>query len=603
VVEEIVENTGQSFLGLSIGCARCHDHKFDPVSQHDYFAMQAFFAGVEYEERDLRDPAAQARREQAAGIRQRIQGLQRRITRHVPAARSGATRGMVNGRFNVERFPPVKARRVRFTIHETNSLEPCLDELEVLDLEDANVGAASAGTSASSSGDTVVPDRHELRHVNDGLYGNSRSWMSHQTGRGWVVLEFPREVWINRVLWGRDREGQFDDRLPTRYTVEVAPEDGDWVTVADSGDRAPFLAGTTPPDPLDPLEAPAVPWVQERRALEATLRTLESGQRAFAGIFRAPDAIHTLRRGDPEQPGEVVGPGVPQALAHWRLPPDAPEASRRLTLAAWLIAPENPLVSRVMVNRIWQGHFGAGLVATPSDFGTHGARPTHPELLDWLAREFIRADGSAKHLHRLIVLSATYRQSSADQAGPRARDADVRWLWRFPSRRLDAEVLRDSMLFVAGNLNGAMYGPGFDLFDQRGGLSGFRPVESFPDSGLRRMIYAHKVRREPEAVFGAFDCPDAGQSTPRRRESTTPIQALNLFNSRFTADQAAAFARRLDAEAGPAPGSQVRRAYRLAFGRDPAPDELSEALPVVGEHGAAPLCRALFNANEFLFQP
>ncbi|MBN8247747.1 MAG: DUF1553 domain-containing protein [Verrucomicrobia bacterium] len=602
-LDEIVVNTGQTFLGLSIGCARCHDHKFDPVSQREYFAMQAFFSGVEYEDRDLTDPATEARRRDAAAVRRRIQELQRRLTGHVPAARSGVTRGMVHGRYNVERFAPVTARRVRFTIRETNSLEPCLDELEVLDPDDVNVGAASAGAWASSSGDTVVPDRHELRHLNDGRYGNSRSWMSDQPGRGWVMLEFPRELQINRVIWGRDREGKFDDRLPTQYVVEVASDGGEWVPVAGSEDRTPFLAGTTPPDPLAQLEPSAAPWMQERSALESTLRRLESGQRAFAGIFRAPDPIHTLRRGDPEQPGEAVGPGVPAILGHCRLPTDAPEAARRLTLAAWLTALENPLVSRVMVNRIWQGHFGAGLVATPSDFGLQGARPTHPELLDWLVREFQRGGGSVKHLHRLIVLSATYRQSSGDHPVARSKDAESRWLWRFPSRRLDAETLRDSMLSAAGNLNGAMYGPGFDLFDQRGGLSGFRPVESFPDSGLRRMIYAHKVRREPEAVFGAFDCPDAGQSTPRRRESTTPIQALNLFNSRFTADQSAAFARRLTAEAGPEPAAQIRRAYRLALGRDPVPDEVLAATSLVAEFGAEPLCRALFNSNEFLFLP
>ena len=203
-----------------------------------------------------------------------------------------------------------------------------------------------------------------------------------------------------------------------------------------------------------------------------------------------------------------------------------------------------------MVNRIWQGHFGTGLVETANDFGRNGTKPTHPELLDWLASEFIRSGWSVKHMHRLIVLSATYRQSSRQDHVAAAQDADVRLLWRYPSRRLDAETIRDSMLAVSGRLNLKMGGPGFDLFDKRGGLSGFQPVESFTDDGLRRMIYAHKVRRERDAVFGAFDCPDAGQSTARRRESTTPIQALNLFNSRFTIEQADAFAARVKADVG-----------------------------------------------------
>ena len=219
------------------------------------------------------------------------------------------------------------------------------------------------------------------------------------------------------------------------------------------------------------------------------------------------------------------------------------EQDRRKALADWIASPQNPLTARVMVNRIWQWHFGTGLVETPNDFGRNGVKPSHPELLDWLAQEFIRSGWSIKHMHRLIVLSATYRQSTQHNADAAAIDADVRLLWRYPSRRLEAESIRDCMLAVSGRLNLKMGGRGFDLFNQRGGLSGFTPIESFSGEGLRRMIYAHKVRRERDAVFGAFDCPDAGQSTARRIESTTPIQALNLFNSRFTIEQAEAFAR------------------------------------------------------------
>jgi hypothetical protein len=256
-----------------------------------------------------------------------------------------------------------------------------------------------------------------------------------------------------------------------------------------------------------------------------------------------------------------------------------------------------------MVNRIWQGHFGTGLVETPSDFGHNGAKPSHPELLDWLASEFMRSGWSVKQLHRLIVLSATYRQASRSDAAALARDADDRLLWRYPARRLEAEMIRDTMLFGSGRLDLKMYGPGFNLFDKRGGLSGFQPVESFSGDGLRRMIYAHKVRREREAVFGAFDCPDAGQATARRRASTTPIQALNLFNSQFTIDEANAFAARVQRETGADLDEQVRRVYQHALSRGPAADEVGEAAAVAREHGLATLCRALFNSNEFLFLP
>jgi hypothetical protein len=298
-----------------------------------------------------------------------------------------------------------------------------------------------------------------------------------------------------------------------------------------------------------------------------------------------------------------VYPAVPTALGDVALRPDTAEQERRRAVADWITDPKNPLTARVMVNRIWQGHFGKGLVETPNDFGRNGAKPTHPELLDWLASEFIRSGWSVKHIHRLIVLSATYRQSSQHVDVAAAKDANVRLLWRYPSRRLEGESIRDSMLAISGQINLKMGGPGFDLFDKRGGLEGFQPVESFQPEGLRRMIYAHKVRRERDAVFGAFDCPDAGQSTPRRRESTTPIQALNLFNSRFTVEQAAAFANRVEADAGGDVEMQLRRAYQIAFSRDPSPDEIADAKPIVKELGLATLCRVLFNCNEFLILP
>ncbi|MEZ6091935.1 MAG: DUF1553 domain-containing protein [Pirellulaceae bacterium] len=263
----------------------------------------------------------------------------------------------------------------------------------------------------------------------------------------------------------------------------------------------------------------------------------------------------------------------------------------------------NPLTARVMVNRIWQWHFGIGLVETASDFGRSGTPPTHPELLDWLASEFIRGGWSIKQMHRMIVLCRVYGQSCDTNAAGLATDADARLLWRFPSRRLEAETLRDSMLAASGRLVRSTGGPGFDLFKSRGGLNGFPPIVSFAGDGLRRMIYAHKIRMEREAVFGAFDCPDAGQSTARRRQSTTPIQALNLLNSQFTIDEADALAKRIQADAGDQIEDQIDEAFRRTLGRDASHDEHRDASAFVMQHGLAPLCRALFNTNEFVFLP
>jgi len=605
-LDEMVNNIGQTFLGLSVGCARCHDHKFDPISAKDYYAMQAIVAGVEYDDRPLRTPEADAARKEAQKHKGRLTYIDTALSRFVPLAKSGVERPMVNARENVDRFAPIKARRVRFTIHETNNLEPCIDELEVFNSDEENVALNAAVTV---SGENVTANTHEQRFVNDGNYGNSRSWMSNEKGKGWVVIEFAREERIERLVWGRDREGKFKDRLATDYLIEVADAAGEWHAVADSGDRQKFAPKATKPvafstKGLSKAEASeAATLMKERDSLESTLKAAENAQRVFAGTFRAPDEIHLLNRGDPEQPKEEVIPAVLSTLGDVKLNKQTPEQQRRAALADWIANSQNPLTARVMVNRIWQGHFGSGLVQTPSDFGNNGTMPTHPELLDWLAGEFIRSGWSLKHMHRLILLSETYRQSSASNEQAAEKDSDVRLLWRFPSRRLEAETIRDSMLAVSGQLNLKMYGRGYDLFDKRGGLSGFNPIEKSTPENQRRMIYAHKVRREPEAVFGAFDCPDAGQSTAARRASTTPIQALNLFNSRFTLDQSEAFAARTKKEAGDDIARQLSLAYQFALNRKPTNEELNDTTPIVKEYGLNVLCRALFNSNEFLFQP
>lgn len=531
-------------------------------------------------------------------------GLSRNAMQTLAEARP--LRPTVNWKLTTDRFTPQKARRLRFTTLATNGLEPCIDELEVIDVKGRNVAREAKVTT---SGNILVPDRHDPAHLNDGQYGNERSWLGNEDGRGWVELEFDDEHEITRVVWSRDREGILQDRMTTEYRIEVA-QNGGWKLVADSTDRRPFVAGmsidpafTLSGLPADEAKA-AGKLLDEKQALERQIQSAEQDQFAFAGKFRQPDEIHLLNRGDPEQPKERVGPAVISALSTLKLPEDSPEQLRRKALAEWMASPSNPLTARVMVNRIWQGHFGTGLVETSSDFGRSGMKPTHPELLEWLAAEFIRSGWSVKHLHRLIVLSGTYRQSSKEHgAGSMEIDSESRYLWRFPNRRLDSEVIHDSILAISGRLNFTMYGRGYDLFDKRGGLSGFTPVETFTPQNQRRMIYAHKVRREREAVFGAFDCPDAGQSTARRRESTTPIQALNLLNSRFTIDHAEAFAQRLHDEAGEDVAQQIHRAYQLVLSRDANEEELADALSEVREHGLAVLCRALFNSNEFLFAP
>ncbi|QDS89375.1 Planctomycete cytochrome C [Rosistilla ulvae] len=588
---EIVINTGEAFLGLSVGCARCHDHKFDAISHTDYFAMQAFFSGVKYGERPIASEDSDRRRHQAAKLATRVDEIENELQQAADIAMPAATEAQMNSLA----FEPIDARFVRFTIHDCNRhpslglIEPCLDEFEIFaaDPVETNVALASRGTKLTASG-SRTSDKHRLEHLNDGLYGNSHSWMSDTAGRGWVLLELPEVTSIGRVVWSRDRQGKFSDRLPTSFTLQAGP----------SLDAMQHLAGLA-----ESQVQRSQALRDEKQSLEKQIEQLNKTPQFFAGRFTKPEPTHFLLRGDPEQPRELVPPAVLTALGDVRLAGDASDRERRMALADWIARPDNPLTARVMVNRIWQWHFGIGLVGTPSDFGRSGERPSHPELLDWLAAEFIRSGWSVKHLHRLIVLSQTYGQSNQIVPAGQAVDASVRLLWRFPSRRMEAEAIRDSMLAVNGRLNLTTGGPGFDLFKSRGGLSGFPPIESFSDQGLRRMVYAHKIRMEPEAVFGAFDCPDAGQSAARRRQSTTPIQALNLFNSRFTIEQSEALAARAAADVGGDVRDQIRHLYRLTLGRDPERDELDSAEALVGQHGLPTLCRVIYNANEFLFMP
>ncbi|MGH9676468.1 MAG: DUF1553 domain-containing protein, partial [Candidatus Acidiferrum sp.] len=284
-------------------------------------------------------------------------------------------------------------------------------------------------------------------------------------------------------------------------------------------------------------------------------------------------------------------------------PRDARESARRVALADWIADSENPLPARVMVNRVWHYHFGAGLVRTPSDFGVNGDRPSHPELLDWLASEYLANGGRLKPLHRLIVLSRTYRQSGEFPAKRAALDADNRYLWRFSPRRLEAEAIRDSLLQVCGTLDRRMGGPGYNLWNYSGYVINYTPKKELGPDTWRRMIYQFKPRLQQDGTFGAFDCPDATTVTPRRAISTTALQALNMVNDAFVFKQCDRFAERLRADAGDDKAAQIHRAFRLAFGREPTVREATAARELVQKHGMATLCRALVNANEFVFLP
>jgi hypothetical protein len=336
--------------------------------------------------------------------------------------------------------------------------------------------------------------------------------------------------------------------------------------------------------------------------------TLQSAAKVYGVLPIAPRPIYVLRRGDVERKGPLVSPGalslLPGLNHHFVKLREKDEGGRRAALAAWLTDDGNALAWRSIVNRIWQYHFGKGLVDTPNDFGKNGARPTHPELLDWLAVQFRDNGDRFKTLTRLIVLSRTYRQASVHNPEFAQADAGNRFLWRMNRQRLDAESIRDSVLAVSGKLDLKMYGPGYDLFRFKDDHS---PIYDHLDlkfvnrpESWRRTVYRFVVRSVPNPFLECLDCADPNLSVPVRNTTLTALQALALLNNPFMVEQAAFFADRVRKESSE-PSAQIAAAFRLALGRQPALEETTALAGYVRHHGLANLCRLLFNTNEFMF--
>ena len=636
---DMVGTTSTTFLGLTLACARCHQHKFDPLSQADYYAVKAILAGTQHGERPLTSSTQANWLARKKELQQLLQAGERqwleheplaRVTDHPIAANQGAVnqvaaspslqnaRSPIQSRRNVDRFASISARKIRFEILQTNQSEPCLDECEVWSVDaqghfQQNVALASYGTKVTSSGNFPDTSKHRLELVHDGQYGNDSSWISNTNGTGWIELEFPHRVQIGCVIWGRDRQSVYQDRTARRYRIQVTDQGEDWSLVADASDR---LEHPQPPTSLvASTESTSDAAMSEKEKLARHLQTLEQQIREveqeiaqssllYAGRFEEAPIVHRLYRGEPQSPREVVAPNIPHQLGTLAIDANTPEAKRRLALADWLGQESNGLVARVIVNRLWHYHFGRGIVVTPNDFGNNGASPTHPELLDWLAKQLIEHDWSLKHIHRLILTSHTYQQASHSDPHALAVDADARWLWRFPPRRLEGEAIRDAMLAVAGNLDLRMGGPGFSTFEPNENyVRVYNPKTAFQPTDFRRMVYMTRVRMVPDATFGAFDLPDGGLSCPVRSRSTNPLQAFHLLNSPFVTEQATAFASRLTREVPHDQAKQIELAFSLTFGRPPDAIEQHAAESLVAKYGLSALTRSLFNASEFLVIP
>jgi len=355
---------------------------------------------------------------------------------------------------------------------------------------------------------------------------------------------------------------------------------------------------------------------------EAAMKALPKPQRVYVGkvhtgggAFRGtgheggkPRTIRVLHRGDMSQPRDEVGPGTLRLAKRddgtFDLSGDHAESDRRVALARWLTKTDNPLTWRSIVNRVWQYHFGNGIVTTPNDFGRMGARPTHPQLLDWLAAEFRDNGQSIKQLHRLILTSATYRQSSRSIAVHETVDSQNRFLWRMNRRQLEAEALRDSVLVLSGKMNIQMYGPGFrDFVLEHPEHSPHYEYQKHDPEDVtihRRSVYRFLVRSQQQPFMATLNCADPSQQVARRDDAITALQSLALLNNKLMIAMARHFARDLEQINGD-PAAAVHEAFFRATGRAPTPEERSDLVAHSKKHGLASTCRLLFNLNEFSF--
>ena len=429
-----------------------------------------------------------------------------------------------------------------------------------------------------------------------GAYRPEKSARTYAASESEVLIGLRHSGAGNGFFAGEVEEARVYDRALSPSEVAASFQDG-----PGGVSRAEVLAKLTPEERERHTEA-----LRRRKDRENRLREVPPEPRVYAASGTETGVSHVLLRGDVEKKGSAVSAGGLSVIAgpapEFGLATDAPEATRRRKLADWLADRDNPLTYRAMANRIWHYHFGTGIVGTPNDLGASGERPSHPELLDWLACELRDQGGRLKSLHRLIVTSETYKQSSRFDPKAAAKDADSRLLWRFPPRRLEGEAVRDAMLAASGALNPTMYGPSFRPFTVTVFNSNiYTLTDPIGPEFDRRTIYRIHVLSAKSPLLDALDCPDPAVKTPRRGVTTTPLQALAMMNDTFVIRQAKILAERVKREAGDDPGKMVERAYQLAFGRPPSDIERDRAIQLEKSHGMENVAWTLLNATEFVY--
>ena len=602
-MDEILQTVGASMLGMTVGCARCHNHKFDPISIQDYYSLAAVFQGVEFGGRRPELSRDHPRVERANEIYPEL-NKERAILREgigFWVEDSGGYTDMA--------FPNTTTQAVRI---EFDRPQTFIDELEIFGTKDfrENLALASAGAKLVEDPEMADPGAG-VDKANDGQYG-TMIWKSKapagSTKKPWVEIHFTQAQEVNRFRFSSNREYYFEtDYLEQGgkggfpgYRILVQKADGDWQEVGSTARAQAALKKD------GGLKAASL------RLHEHLADLSEEGPRhSFIARFQKPEVTRVLSRGSPENPGDEVMPaGFAILDGDLRLDSTAPDAERRTRFAAWVTRPEQPLTARVFVNRTWHHVFGTGIVPTTADFGKAGAPPSHPELLDYLAAEFVKPQVKGakpwgmKDFIRSLVLTDAFRQSSAPREDGLHIDAGDALLWRYAPQRMEAEVIRDSVLQASGKLDPTLGGRSFRIHNVKKAYAQWEVVDNHGPATWRRMIYQERMRRVDDHIFTAFDFPDCGQVSPKRPVSTTPLQALNLMNSDFVVEQSQFIAERAmsDAGKGNLPAA-VKRCFQLLLARDPDADELAASLEVAKTTGLQLVCRSLINANEFAFLP
>ena len=539
VIADEMDILGSGIMGLTMRCARCHSHKYDPIPQRDYYRMVDVFKGA-YDYYDWMMPQKDPLAKMATPIR------------YLPYVTPGQT--------------PVQVMREQ-------------EQRELADGEvDRKISALKGALEEKAAPIKKRMLDQRLAQLPQGLQDDLRKLLDTPPEKRDPVQKYLAEKF---------------EKLLKVEGAELKAADAEYRRTADDTERQIKLLEVKKPP------APKIRALWDR------------GE---------PSPTYLLRRGDPGLPGPLLGPGVPAVLTDGKTPfvpkppfPGSSSTGRRLAFAKWLIAPDNPLTARVMVNRMWAGHFGQGIVKSLGNFGRTGTPPSHPELLDWLATEFVRQGWDLKAMHRLIMTSSAYRQSSTVTATRAQADPDNVLLSRMPMKRMQAELLYDSLVMMSGRLNDTRYGPPEPVQVRDDGL--VTPIST--DKGWRRSIYVAQRRTEVPTLLESYDLPPMSPNCLERNTSTVAIQALHLLNNSMVEKLAALFAERVRNEAGDEPEEQIEKAYWMALSRPPAEDEKAESLRALSrfrrlEHTTQPaaaadqralasFCHALVNSATFLY--